>query len=354
VDHSLVRSLNDWFSASRFRTDLDRVLAIAPLIITAVLGVVAWNARRSRDPRRRATLILGGLGAVIALGINAVLGHLYFRARPFLVISSIRPLLPRPPDSSLYSDHLAVAGALVTALLLVHRPLGLAGVALAVLLAVGRVGAGVHYPSDCLIGVAAGATFFLVVLPLRNRLSRVTAAFEGEAIAPRVKEPTGLGGFVLRHAALSLAIGLLLAAGVGYGLRALQDHHWMAAAERAESQLVAPRDRTPPPEYHAEPIADLAGGQVRLTHAAVVGTVTQVTNELDGDVHIRIRGPGAFIVAEVMPELPLSPPRVGQAITAWGVVRHDGIHNWWELHPLVGWRAGNVITGANRSSGGGD
>jgi hypothetical protein len=294
------------------------------------------------------------LGAVIALGINAVFGHLYFRARPFLVISSIRALLPRPPDSSMYSDHLAVAGALVTALLLVHRPLGLTGVALAVLLAVGRVGAGVHYPSDCLVGAAAGATCVFAVLPLRNRLSRVTAAFEGVPVSPRGQEPTGARGVVRRHAALSLSIGLLLAAGVGYGLRALQDHHWIAAAERAESLLKAPSDRTPPPEYHAESIASLAGGHVRLTHAAIVGSVTQVTNELDGDIHIRIEGPGAFIVAEIMPEIPLDPPRVGQAITAWGVVRHDGIHNWWELHPLVGWRAGNVITGANRSPGVGD
>jgi hypothetical protein len=54
----------------------------------------------------------------------------------------------------------------------------------------------------------------------------------------------------------------------------------------------------------------------------------------------RAEAEGAFLVLEIMPEFPLLPPHVGEQITAWGVVRHDGLHNWWELHPLVGWRGG--------------
>jgi len=90
-------------------------------------------------------------------------------------------------------------------------------------------------------------------------------------------------------------------------------------------------------------VATLASGRSRATYASVFGNVTQVTHELDGDYHIRIEGAGAFIVAEIQPEFPLSPPHVGQRITAWGVVRHDGLHNWWELHPLFGWVAGSVV-----------
>jgi len=29
----------------------------------------------------------------------------------------------------------------------------------------------------------------------------------------------------------------------------------------------------------------------------------------------------------VQPEFPIAPPHIGQQITAWGVVRHDGLHN---------------------------
>jgi hypothetical protein len=50
------------------------------------------------------------LGAVAALLINLALGHLYCRARPFLVLD-VRPLPAQAVDSSLFSDHLSVAGA---------------------------------------------------------------------------------------------------------------------------------------------------------------------------------------------------------------------------------------------------
>jgi|GEM_PF-6128380 len=78
------------------------------------------------------------------------------------------------------------------------------------------------------------------------------------------------------------------------------------------------------------------GGGYTPTHAAVIARVTQVTRELDGDVHIRLESDNAFIVAEIMPEFAMEPPVVGEEVTAWGVVRHDGSHNWWELHPLIG------------------
>lgn len=79
--------------------------------------------------------------------------------------------------------------------------------------------------------------------------------------------------------------------------------------------------------------------------------MTQVSHELDGDDHIRIQGQGAFLVLESMPEFPLAPPHIGEQITAWGVVRHDGLHNWWELHPLVGWEPGNVAAPAGAGYG---
>jgi hypothetical protein len=45
----------------------------------------------------------------------------------------------------------------------------------------------------------------------------------------------------------------------------------------------------------------------------------------------------SFVVLEIVPELPLDAPHDDDRIIAWGVVRFDGLHNWWELHPLIGW-----------------
>ena len=59
-------------------------------------------------------------------------------------------------------------------LLAARRSFGWVGLGLAVLLGVGRVGAGVQYPSDCLIGFAVGGVCFLV-LPLRFAFERPVA-----------------------------------------------------------------------------------------------------------------------------------------------------------------------------------
>jgi len=293
---------------------------------------------------------LGIIAAVGALLLNLVLGHLYYRARPFLVLD-VRPLLPEAVDSSLFSDHLMVAGAAVAALLVARRTFGWIALGLGALLAVGRIGAGVQYPSDCLVGTAVGAGCFLVVLPLRGPVSRAIAAAYPGTGEPEAKPERA---FTHRHRrGISIAVALMLF-GAGYGIRAIQDFGWKSAALRAEGMLQPGSAPIPPAEYATIPVQTIAGGKSRATYATVVGDVTQVSHELDGDYHIRIQGQGAFLVLEIMPELPLAPPHIGQRITAWGVVRHDGLHNWWELHPLVGWQPGNAAAPPGTGTGGSD
>ncbi len=350
MDARLVETLNRWFATNAFRADLCRALAIVPLGLIGVLVVIAWSTSRSSSPIGRSELVLGVVAAVGALLVNLALGHLYYRARPFLVLD-VHPLLPEAVDSSLFSDHLAVAGAAVAALFATRRSFGWIALSLGALLAIGRVGAGVQYPSDCLVGAAVGAGSFFVLLPLRGPVSRALAAAYPGSGEPETKPEHA---FAHRHRrSIAIAIAVLLF-GLGYGIRAIQDHGWRSAALRAEAALHAGSAPVPPAEYSTIPIATIAAGESRATYAAVVGDVTQVTHELDGDYHIRVEGQSAFLVLEIMPEFPLAPPHIGEQITAWGVVRHDGLHNWWELHPLVGWRPGNVAAPPGTGSGSSD
>ncbi len=350
MDARLVETLNRWFANNAFRADLCRVLAIAPLVLIGALVVLAWASPRSNSPKGRSELLLGILAAVGALLLNLALGHLYYRARPFLVVD-VHPLLPEAVDSSLFSDHLAVAGAGIAALLVARRTFGWIAVGLGVLLGLGRIGAGVQYPSDCLVGVAVGAGCFLLILPLGGPVSRAIAAAYPGTGSPEIRPEHAFAHRHLRGISIALALVLF---GAGYGIRAIHDHGWKSAALRAQAALHANSAPVPPAEYATIPIQTIAAGQSRATYAAVVGDVTQVSHELDGDYHIRIQGQGAFLVLEIMPEFPLAPPHVGQQITAWGVVRHDGLHNWWELHPLVGWRSGNVAAPPGTGSGSSD
>ncbi len=350
MDVRLVEALNRWFTENALRADLGRTLAIVPLLLIGALVVAAWVTTPSNTPDRRATLVLGALAAVGALLLNLGLGHLFYRARPFLGLD-VHPLLPEAVDSSLFSDHLAIAGALVGALMAARKSFGWIAVTLATLLMLGRVGAGVQYPSDCLVGAVVGGACFLVLLPIRGATSRVLAvAFP----SPGLPEPKPEHAFAHRHRrAIAVAAGVVLVT-AGYGVRAIQDHGWKEAALRAEAMLHPAAAPVPPPLYGTIDISAIASGRSRATYATVVGDVTQVTHELDGDYHIRIEGSGAFIVAEIQPEFPLAPPHVGQQITAWGVVRLDGLHNWWELHPLIGWQPGSVAGPAGSGTGSSD
>src|SRR5438309_3013021 len=146
MDTHLVETLNRWFASNAFRADLCRALAIVPLVLIGVLVVLAWSTPRSNSPVGRSELLLGLVAALGALLLNLALGHLYYRARPFLVLD-VHPLLPQAVDSSLFSDHLAVAGAVAAALVVARRPLAWIALGLTAILAIGRVGAGVQYPS---------------------------------------------------------------------------------------------------------------------------------------------------------------------------------------------------------------
>ncbi len=89
--------------------------------------------------------------------------------------------------------------------------------------------------------------------------------------------------------------------------------------------------------YRRTTIGTLAAGKFLTAHARVSGQVVRVSKEADGDIHIRLSDDQAFIICEIIPELPIAPPKKASKITAWGIVRYDGEHKWWELHPLIGW-----------------
>ena len=111
--------------------------------------------------------MLGLGGAILGLVANALQQNATFRARPFTVMT-VHHFVSHGTDSGFWSDHLTVAGAFTAALFANRRWAGVVALVLTFALAIGRVGAAIHYPSDVLVGALVGAAGFVVLLPLRR------------------------------------------------------------------------------------------------------------------------------------------------------------------------------------------
>lgn len=143
--------------------------AVPPLLL---VGLFMWTLWR-RDVPAIATAGLAGIGAGLALGANQVLGQFVERTRPYAALASVHAIGTRSADSSFYSDHTTVAVGTALGVLLLSRRWGIVALVTAVVVGVGRIGIGAHYPSDVLVAGLAAACAVGVLLRLRSPVERV-------------------------------------------------------------------------------------------------------------------------------------------------------------------------------------
>lgn len=155
------------------------------LVATFAAGWMLVAVRRMGTPRRISwDLLMLGLSAVLALAIglalNQLIGHLWFRPRPYDAIDGLTLLLPRSPDPSFPSDHATGAFALTLVSLALLPRLGWILMIETALLVLGRVASGLHYPSDVLAGFLTaliGAAAALTLVPPLNTLVLRSVAY---------------------------------------------------------------------------------------------------------------------------------------------------------------------------------
>ena len=91
---------------------------------------------------------------------------------------------------------------------------------------------------------------------------------------------------------------------------------------------------SPSPKRRYWPISLSDAATTRHTHAVVTGTVTYVRKMADGDYHLTLDDGTTRLVCEIIPAIPLPPPRKGQRVRVWGITRQDRHHGWPEIHPI--------------------
>lgn len=88
--------------------------------------------------------------------------------------------------------------------------------------------------------------------------------------------------------------------------------------------------------YHRVPLDKVA--TTSWTHVCTVGPVVYVRKMADGDYHVTLDDGRAKVVAEIIPQIPLPPPKKNQRIEVCGITRYDKRHKWPEVHPVTSWR----------------
>jgi undecaprenyl-diphosphatase len=185
VDWRVYHSINDFVWRHHWLGSLFKAIETYGTILIAVAAFALWFFARPGGDRKWKLAAGSALGAA-ALGIviNRVIAALYHRDRPFIAHPSAHVFGPHKTDPSMPSDHATAALAIAVAVLLIDTGVGLVFLALAVLIAIGRVIIGEHYPGDVLVSTVVALVAAFVVVRLGRPVIAVIVR-----IVERVTDP---------------------------------------------------------------------------------------------------------------------------------------------------------------------
>jgi undecaprenyl-diphosphatase len=130
------------------------------------LGVIVYWFTRTAQNRRMVVQAL--VSACVALGVSGMLGHLFYRDRPF-VTHTVFQLIKHAANASFPSDHATAAFVIATSIWLYRKKAGTVWLILAAGIGFSRIWDGVHYPIDVIAGAFIGIVSAVVIHALVMR-----------------------------------------------------------------------------------------------------------------------------------------------------------------------------------------
>lgn len=150
-------------------SDIEKVSIPFMIVVTAAL----WLLARPGGSRKWKLACGSGLiSAGVALAINRIISALWFRQRPFLSHHIAHPWIDSH-DASFPSDHASATFGIAFAVLMFDPIAGVVFLFFALVISIGRLFIGAHYPGDVGAGFLVGLVAGLIVV----RLGRALVAF---------------------------------------------------------------------------------------------------------------------------------------------------------------------------------
>lgn len=154
LDQALALRLNNLAGHISWLDWLFRVIAIGFVYLIPVVLILLWYY----GPKEKVVVLrVAVFGLIGWLGVNNLIGGLWFRSRPFTWLTGTQELIFHQPDKSFPSDHATLGFALAIGLILAgYRRLGMFLFFLTLVVSVARVIVGLHFPLDMVAGLVVG------------------------------------------------------------------------------------------------------------------------------------------------------------------------------------------------------
>lgn len=173
IDQNILWSLNEFFIGKNVAIDdLFKIVAIYLIYFLPIILLLLWFLNRNKA--QRIALVMSMVTLVIAVfGLNKLIAHFWFRARPDLSIVGLKEVFFHRPDFSFPSDHAsALFGITFTLYYFGQKKLANWFLIYTVLIVFARIVIAVHYPLDIVGGAIVALIGSTIVWLLRSPLKR--------------------------------------------------------------------------------------------------------------------------------------------------------------------------------------
>jgi undecaprenyl-diphosphatase len=173
VDAQLFHLLNNLVGQSSL---LDSIVVFCASYLAYITGavffVLVFFSRYSKREKWELVLVTGIASVIARFGITELIRFFYHHPRPFFALPDVRQL-PQVVETSwsFPSGHATFFFAVATAIYLYNKKWGIGFFIAAIVISLGRVVAGVHYPSDIIAGAIIGIVVAYATVYLARKIA---------------------------------------------------------------------------------------------------------------------------------------------------------------------------------------